>query len=258
MNKQFSFLSGLPRTGSTLLCSLLSQNPNLHTEGLSQVCNLIWQTHIGCANTSLNGWNEDILVSNRQHTIYNIIKAIPNLYYADVNKQFIFDKCRTWTLPNNVALIKQYITDKPKIVVLVRPVDEIVSSFVRIRIKNNWDENMLYNGLLVDGDNPIMIPLEAALLAKNNNHGEFLFVQYDEIVFDTKKTLEKIYDFCGWPKYQHNLENIIRPFVQYDEVYNLTGLHDVRKTVEKQKYHIDLPKDIMKKCRYLNSLLFED
>jgi len=155
-------------------------------------------------------------------------------------------------------MIEKYITDKPKIVVLVRPMEEIVASFVQIRLKNNWPEEEAYGNLLNDGDNLIMLPLDGAIHAKQNNDGKFLFVHYDEIVFDTKKTLEKIYDFYEWPKYQHELKNIQRPFAQNDEVYNLNGLHEVRSIVEKQKYHIDLPKDIMKKCRYLNSLLFEE
>jgi sulfotransferase len=257
MNKQYSFLSGLPRTGSTLLCSILAQNPNLHTEGLSHVCELMWHVYIGSANEKKDNWHENILASERQSSIGNVLRAIPDSYYGDVSKRYILDKCRAWTKPANTLMIKKYITDEPKIIVLVRPIEEIVCSFVRLMNKNNWPENDLYGGLLNDGG-MVLSCLEDAVKAKKNNQGEFLFVHYDDIVFDTKKTLEILYDFCEWPNYEHQLENIKRPFVQNDEVYNLNGLHEVRITVEKQKYHIDLPKDILKKCRYLNSLLFED
>jgi hypothetical protein len=214
--------------------------------------------YIASANMTLTNWHDEIIDAEREKSIVTILRSIPYNYYADVNKSLILDKCRLWTLPGNLALIENYITNRPKIVVLVRPIEEIVSSFVQLRINNNWSEDKIYSDLLNDGENPIMIPLEGTIHAKENNNGQFLFIHYDEIVFDTKKTLEKIYDFYEWPKYEHELENIKRPFVQHDEVYNLNGLHEVRSIVEKQKYHIDLPKDIMKKCRYLNSLLFED
>jgi hypothetical protein len=217
----------------------------------------MWQIYTGSANKNVNNWNEDILAANRQNSICHIVRSIPDLYYMDVNKPFILDKCRTWTLPGNVTLIKKFITNNPKIIVLVRPTEEIVSSFAHLRMKNGWDENKIHENIFDETD-PTMDALKGVVSAKHNNRGEFLFVQYDEIVFDTKKTLNRIYDFCEWPKYEHQLENINRPFIQNDEVYNLNGLHDVRRTVEKQKYHIDLPKDIMKKCRYLNSLIFED
>jgi sulfotransferase len=258
MNKQFSFLSGLPRTGSTLLCSILAQNPNLHAEGYSHVCELMRRIYFASANTTLTNWHDDIIASEREKSIVTILRSIPYNYYVDVNKNIILDKCRAWTLPGNLALIEKYITNNPKTVVLIRPIEEIVASFVQLRINNNWSEDKIYSDLLNGADDPIMLSLEGAIHAKQNNDGKFLFVHYDEIVFDTKKTLNRIYDFCEWPKYEHQLENIKRPFVQNDEVYKLNGLHDVRRTVEKQKYHIDLPKDIMKKCRYLNSLIFED
>jgi sulfotransferase len=258
VNKQFYFLSGLPRTGSTLLSSILSQNPNIHAEGSSHVCELMWQSFNCSLNENKNNWNDDIVAADRQETIQGILSSIPNLYYSNVNKPIVLEKNRNWTLPTNFNLIKDFITNKPKIVVLVRPIEEIVASFVLLRKKNNWQEENIFDGMLNENDNPIMRPLEGALWAKENNNGEFLFVQYDELVFETTKTLKKIYDFCEWQNFDHNLENINRPFIQRDEAYKLIGLHDVRKIIEKQNYQIYFPKNILKKCHYLNSLLFED
>lgn len=258
MNKQFYFLSGLPRTGSTLLSSILAQNPNIHAEGYSHVCELMWQSFSCSLNDEKNNWGNEIVEAEREETIRYILKNIPNLYYSNINKSLIVDKSRNWTLPANLNLIKNFITDKPKIIVLVRPIEEIVASFVHLRKKNNWSQDSLFNDLLTAGTNPIMWPLEGAIWAKENNHGEFLFISYDELVFKTNTILTKIYDFCGWQKFEHNLQNINRPFVQKDEVWNLIGLHDVRQNIEKQKYQVNLPKNVLKKCYYLNSLLFED
>jgi sulfotransferase len=258
MNKQYSFLSGLPRTGSTLLSSLLSQNPQIHSEGYSHVCELMWQVYINSANLNLDDWAPNILASKRQASIVNIISSIPNLYYADISKPFVLDKSRSWLLPDNINVIKNYFSSSSKFIVLIRPLEEIVASFAKIRLKSGWNEENLYDNLLQDNTHPITIPLEGVLHAKENNQGEYLFIQYDDIVYDTKKTLNRIYDFCEWPKYEHDLNNITRTFVQNDEVYGYKDLHDVRKTIEKQKYHMDIPRNILKKCYYYNSLIFED
>lgn len=257
MNKQFSFLSGLPRTGSTLLCSILSQNPKIHAEGHSHVCEMIRQVYYGSRNDRLDNWKEYILVSQKQKSIEDVLRMVPYVYYADVNKSIIIDKDRNWTLPDNLDLIKLYVEKNPKIIVLVRPVEEIISSTINLRLKNNFQEDSLYDNILTHND-PTLSSIDGVIWAKENNTGEFLFIHYDDLVFDTKKTIKKIYDFCEWSTYEHDLGNIIRPFEQNDEVYGLMGLHDVRKTVYKQKYHIDLPKNILKKCRYFNSLIFED
>jgi hypothetical protein len=47
-NQQFAVFCGLPRTGSTLLINLLMQNPNIHGEGASLLCELMWQTQQMC------------------------------------------------------------------------------------------------------------------------------------------------------------------------------------------------------------------
>jgi len=49
---QFVCLSGLPRSGSTLLSAILSQNPLIHAEGNSAVCQLMWDMQMSCFNTS--------------------------------------------------------------------------------------------------------------------------------------------------------------------------------------------------------------
>ena len=258
MNKQFYFLSGLPRTGSTLLSSILAQNPNIHAEGTSHLIELMWQNFYCSLNEEKNNWNNDIVESDKQESLCRVLNSIPNIYYSDINKPIIIDKNRNWTLPSNLGIIKKFISNGPKIIVLIRPVQEIVSSFAYLREKNNWSKETLFNDLLHEKTNPIMLPLEGAIWAKENNNGEFIFIQYDELVFETKKTLDKIYDFCGWQKFEHNFQNIKRPFVQRSEVWNLSGLHEVRKKIEKQKYQVNLPKNVLKKCYYLNSLLFED
>jgi len=254
MNKQYSFLAGLPRTGSTLLSSIISQNPKIHAEGTSHLCELLWNVFRGAANETQTGWEDHIICGNKQQSIRNILRSLPDLYYQDVNKSFILDKGRTWTYPGNLSILKTFIIDRPKIVVLVRPLEEVVASFVRIQRANRWGEENIF-GNIFEENGPVMLHVNGVELARQHNQGEFLFIEYDDLVFDTNKTLKRIYDFCEWPNYEHQLHNIERPFIQRDECYNMIGLHDVRKTIEKQKYEVELPEEILQKCRSLNPLI---
>jgi len=246
-------MSGLPRTGSTLLASILSQNPNIHAEGLSAVCNTMWNIYASNYNININQWNKDLVCCNRMHSIENILKETINLYYFDVNKKNIVDKCRTWTLPLNLNLIKKYITDNPKIIVLLRPMNEIVSSFANIHKINKWEDDEIFDKITEDSPD-----VQGVISAKKNNNGEFLFVTYNDIVYNTDDTLEKIYSFCNWQPYKHKLNNLKRPFHQNDVVYNMIGLHEIRKKIEKQTNNIVLPRDVIKRCNYIDSLIFED
>ena len=118
------FLSGLPRTGSTLLSSILNQNPNVHAGANSPMCQLMWDMEQSCS------YSEE-QVKNTLEVKPKIIKQIPKIFYDGIEKNIV-DKCRTWTLPGNLELINKYITKTPKIVVMVRPIVDIVKSFVYI------------------------------------------------------------------------------------------------------------------------------
>lgn len=248
--KKFIGLAGLPRSGSTLLSSILSQNPDIHAEGNSAVCQIMWDLEQSC---DIN-CKEQLQATNRQQTQLNVISAIPHIYYKDVTKPIIIDKCRSWTLPANLFLIQRYITENIKIIVLERPIIEIVKSFVNLRKKNNW-EGDLEKGLLDDGSEPIVRSLHGVKLAKENNHNNtFLFMQYNDLINNTKETINQIYKFIDEPIFKHDLNNIINNHPENDKVYNMIGQHDIRPTINKRKIDIKLSQETIDKCQILEQL----
>ncbi len=46
-------LSGLPRTGSTLLQNILVQNTKIHAEGNSGLCQIMWDSKISCEQNAV-------------------------------------------------------------------------------------------------------------------------------------------------------------------------------------------------------------
>ena len=192
---QFVCLSGLPRAGSTLLSAILSQNPLIHSEGNSAVCQLMWDME----KSLINNCGEQINANNRQTTINDLISNIPYIYYKnnDKNEKIVVDKCRSWTLSENIVLLKKYIDSNIKIIILERPLLEVVNSFVKIYNKNNKiiDIERLFDY----NTEPIMRSFEGIVNAKKNNQdNNFLFITYKELITDTQTTLKKIYDFCNW------------------------------------------------------------
>ena len=247
MIKKIIGLSGLPRSGSTLLSSILSQNNDIHAEGNSAVCQLMWDMQQSCNGNS----KEQLLANNRIDIGIELIKNIPNIYYKNVKASTIIDKCRSWTLPDNMAMLNKYFEYKPQVLVLERPFVEIVRSFVALRQANNYQGN-LEEGLLDDWSEPIMRSYEGVKWAKANNNGEFLFIQYDDLLHNTKATINKIYEFCKLESFEHDFNNIINKHPENDEVYGMLGQHDVRPTISKRKLDVKLSDEIITKCKQLD------
>jgi sulfotransferase len=248
--KKFVGLAGLPRSGSTLLSSILSQNPDIHAEGNSAVCQMMWDLDQSC---NIN-CKEQLEATNRQQTQLDVISAIPHIYYKDVTKPIIIDKCRSWTLPANLFLMQRYITENIKIIVLERPIIEIVKSFVSLRKENNW-EGDLEKELLDEGSEPIVRSLNGVKWAKENNQNNtFLFIQYNDLINNTKENINQIYKFIDEPIFEHDLNNIINKHPEDDKVYNMIGQHDIRPTINKRKINIKLSQETIDKCQKLEQL----
>ncbi len=248
MEKNYYFLSGLPRTGSTLLSSILSQNDKIYAGGNSPVCQLMWDMQVSVNTTS----REQILANNKLDIANNLISNIPNLYYKDVNQNIIVDKCRSWTIAENVNIIKKYITETPKIIILIRPIEEIVNSFCDLYVRNNIEIDP--NSLLIDWSEPIMRSLNGIYnVIQKENKENYIIISYNDLVFNTKKTLDVIYEFCGWEYFNHTFDDIITKYAEDDSIYGLNDYHYVRPSISKRNVHNYLSKDILDKCYKLNN-----
>jgi sulfotransferase len=250
MSKKFVCLSGLPRTGSTLLSAILCQNPEIHAEGNSAVCQLMWDLQESCNKTA----SQQLAASNRSHTIYDLISEIPKIYYKDIKESIIIDKCRSWTIPANIDMLKKYIDKDFKIIVLERPIIEIIKSFANLYQDNNAKFNP--EQILLPGSEPIMRSITGINWAKkNNDNNNFLFISYNDLISDTKNTIQKIYEFCGWKYFDHDFENVVIKYPENDDVYQLKGQHEIRKKVEKREVNIVLPENISKQCLLIDKLM---
>lgn len=253
MVKKFFFLSGLPRSGSTLLSTLVSQNTDFHAEGNSALCQMMWDMQQSCRTTA----HEQLAANGRFEKMQGMVCAtLPYMYYEGVKNKYVLDKCRSWTLPGNMQMVSDYITKEPKVIVLVRPIEDIVRSFMQLRIDNGQD-NIKPEDMLADWSEPIMRSYNGVMHAKENNDGRFLFVDYDALVSDSDKQLARVYEFLDLPVFLHLFEGIENKHPENDMVYGLLGQHDVRPEVKKRKLAYELTTEVAVLCKELTTKLYD-
>lgn len=224
MNR-FVFLSGLPRSGSSLLSALLSQNPNIYAEGNSALCQLMWDTSVSLQTDC----REQLMANRRYTTQFEVVSALPYLYYSNAKQPIVVDKCRSWTMPANLQMITSFITPDPRIIVLTRDIDEIVESFRSLYERNGL--LLQADVLMAEGSEPLMRSLDGVNYARSLDNGWFLFVDYADLVEDAAGQMERIYEFICEPQFSHDFDNIVPLHTEDDSVYGLAGMHDVRPSV---------------------------
>jgi sulfotransferase len=105
LSPRFHFISGLPRSGSTLLAAILRQNPRFHAGMTSPVGSLF----LGMLNQFSAGSEIAPLVSLEQRR--RLLRGVFDGYYAEqAGKAVIFDTNRLWCarLPALLDLFRKY------------------------------------------------------------------------------------------------------------------------------------------------------
>ena len=185
----------------------------------------MWDVQESCQHSA----NQQLIANNRWDTQSQIVGSIFHTYYADVDRPIVVDKCRSWTLPANMEMIRNYLDAKPKVIVLTRDIDEIAQSFVELYKRNDkpFDESSLF----VEGSEPLMRSLDGVNYAKTNNNGEFFFIDYADLVANTKNIINDLYEFLELDLFAHDFNNIVNENQENDAVYGLIGMHEVRNKV---------------------------
>ena len=142
MKKQIHFLSGVPRSGSTVLAAILNQNKQTHVSTTSGV--------VFALDALANVWHSQELLgeNDKERTkLSRTMGAVLDTFYEDVEEPVIIDKGRGWPIPTILSAMTQVLGEKPKIVATVRSIPDCMASFVRVAKPDDLDE-FIYSGIL--------------------------------------------------------------------------------------------------------------
>lgn len=236
--KTLYFVAGLPRSGSTMICNILKQNPEIHAEAVSSLSSLLGSNH---ANWNVFETNKEYPNEQAKN---GVLSGILEGYYKHIDKPVIFDKDRQWI--SQIGLLENIFQKKVKVLVMVRNPAEILASFEKIR-KNNPQHFILPDQSLRESST---IASRAYFHAGPNGSlglahahlkdaivmgylDRLLFVDYGRYCNSPKTQTKRIYDFFELTNYEHSFNKI-----DQDETYNdlsigYPNLHKIKPKLEK-------------------------
>ena len=217
------FLSSLPRSGTTLLTSLLNQRDDVYATPTSNLTYILEET--------VSKWNsrkETQAQSGTNEDLHRLLKGIVDSRYT--TDKLIFDNGRDWADPKFIKTMQQVVGDV-KIVATVRPVAECVASFVKIAKPTNIN-NFLSSSKLIEH---LMISYQLLKTGYEKYPDCFLLIEYKNLVTQTQKELDRISKFVGLEKFKHDLNNVPES-KEVDNAWNIKDLHKVRKKVSRNNY----------------------
>ncbi len=244
--KKYHFITGLPRSGSTLLSAILRQNPKI-IAGMTSPVGGITST----LRTVMTQQKElDVLLDNEARK--RILRGVFDGYYSEYsNDKIIIDTNRGWSsrIPELLSLF-----DDVKLVAIVRNPAWIFDSVERITRKTP----LRHSGMIKPGSNidirakTMMSPegmiggplgnLREAIYGPDRHR--ILLIEYDALCLDPALTISSIYKFLDIPDFSHDFDNVEYEQEDFDEVLRTPGLHSVRGAVRYYERQTILPPDI--------------
>lgn len=254
---RYHFITGLPRSGSTLLSALLLQNPRFHAGMTSPVGGLFK----GMLNQLGAGSEFGPVVTKEQRR--RLSRGLFDSYYADqVGKEVIFDTNRMWSA-QMPALMDLF--PGAKLIACVRNVAWVMDSIERRYRANPYEitrlfsddteRNTVYSRVdtLAQRNRMVGYPWTALKEAFYGEHAaSLLLVDYDLLAQAPQKVLPLVYQFLGEPEYTHNFEQVQYDAPEFDEALGLHGLHQVRPKVGLQRRETILPPDLFEQYSKLS------
>lgn len=225
--KSLHFLAGLPRSGSTVLSSILNQHPQVHSTSTSGLIDLM--------GSLCMVWESSPAVHTQKPDkgeAYSLLRSLMDAKYRGAPKPVVVDKSRGWANPQIMATMEQVLGYTPKVIATVRHPADCAASFVRIAKPNDLQTFLSTSPLIEHLKNSY-----GTLYAGYKEKPEcFLFVDYDDLLMNPQEQMNRIHEFLGLDPHTYDF-NAIDPNVvaEHDsEVWGIPDLHTIGTRLERQ------------------------
>lgn len=239
MNPSVHFVAGLPRSGSTLLCNILAQNPRFGvtpTSGLPEVLRGI-----------RDGWNnvEAFRANPNPEARDGLMRGAFYGFFEHLERPVVFDKSRAW--PAYIEMAEHLMQREMRIIATVRDVRDVLASFERLYRQTiatdapplqptEQKPRMLLEDRLeawASHGGPVGSAYNVLKDALDRGLGDrILFVDFDELTRDPAAQMYRVYTHLGEEPFVHDFDNVEQVISEDDAVYGYVGLHDIRTKVE--------------------------
>jgi len=235
---KFHAITGVLRSGSTLLCNVLNQNPAFYASSTSPITELLGAFTHQCSNSpEVQAWLADDSdgVTDR---LTRMARSMLEEWYAHKGGT-VFDKSRGWSFQ---ALLLDQIFPDAKIIVCVRELRSVFGS-----VEKNHRKNPVFDGAnspvektLFDRADKMMSPegqIGQSVLGiqdlMSRGSDRVYVLQHESFTMDPRTKMMEIYEFLGEPYFEHALDDVENVSTDLDALYLNKFPHEGSGKIEK-------------------------
>lgn len=259
--RKFHFISGLPRSGTTLLAAILNQNPRFHAGMTSPLADIMGV--VMAEASSKNDFSFDVTDEQRVALLRGLVE---NFYSVQSGANVVFDTSRLWC--SRMQLLNTLFSGV-KVIACVRQLAWVLDSMERLVQRQpvsvskvfRFDTNTtVYSRIeaLTDPRGMVGFAYQATKEAfyGQYTHNHLLMLTYESLVRDPAAAMRAVYQFLDEPWFEHDFDHIAYNADEFDARVGMPGLHSVRPKVQAIERQPILPREVF--GRFANEAFWMD
>lgn len=208
---RFHAIGGVPRSGSTLLCNVLNQNPRFFASSTSFIGQAVARLS---AFLSAQPEMKSALAHDRDEAerclVASLRGTIEGWYSEKTSKPVVFDKSRPW---NHSALILEQLFPDAKLIIVVRDLRAVFASIEKQHRKN--PSLSFVPGTTVAQAAHTMFSRQNGMIGTavsgiedilRRSPDNVVLVKYESLVANPEIVLRNLYDSLGEQWFDHDLD----------------------------------------------------
>jgi sulfotransferase len=248
-SKTHHFISGLPRSGSTLLAAILRQNPRFHAGMTSPLADIM-----GVMMAEMSSKNDFSFAISDERRVAVLRGLVESFYAEEGATEVVFDTSRLWCSRMQMLDV---LFPRARVIACVRQLPWVLDSMERLVRKQpvnvskvfRFDTNTtVYSRVqaLTDPRGMVGFAFQAIKDAFYGQYasGHLMLLTYETLTQSPEKAMRAVYEFIGEPWFEHDFNDVEYGASEFDSRVGMPGLHTVRSRVEAPERSTILPHEI--------------
>jgi|SRR5450830_1997229 len=250
MIPKFIGVTGLPRAGSTLLCQLLAQHPEIACEGHSSpLCNTLLGIRRMISDDTFFLSQLDNSFERSYAHLASAMQGFLRGWHHDCQKAAVVDKNRAWL---HVIELLLHIEPEAKLIVCLRDLGQIYGSIEaqhqRTILVDFIDHLADFDrfgraDMLFGKDKAIgapLVSLHAVTDLPKQVQERLYFIRFEDMIEQPVACMSHIYAWLGLPPHEINPDKLAVGIQESDSHYHMKYTHKQTERIVKPKRH-DIP-----------------
>ncbi len=252
MTSRFVGVAGLPRAGSTLLCQLLSEHPDIYCEGHSSpLCNSLLATRRFISDDQFMLSQLDVQFDDTYAHLRTAMQGFLHGWYEGTDKPVVADKNRAWLHCIEMLL---HLDPEAKLIISIRELGQIYGS-----IESQHQKTILLDFVdhladfdrfgradqLFAKDKAIGAPLSSIQAVQDLPQAvkdRLYFVKFEDLMAQPVETMAAVYTWLGLKPHKINPDKLTVRKHESDSHYRKKYPHKQHEKIVPPTPHVIPPR----------------